>query len=289
MLLGIFMVAGLDWRIALLALVTGMALGVDSMCAAAVDATEGKPRLRKRQLLAIAGVFGIFHIAMPAIGYFAGAPFAGTISAYSGWISFAILGFLGLKGLAEQFLEMHVARMEKKAAAVSFGGPAHVKALALEVPTAAGIRKILRREARLLRRKDPVAVGRLCAGRVANAEGVAVYLSHEAKSLTAHKLRDLLHPQAESAARKTARLFSTVAVQAFATSLDALTVGFSYAGTMDVTAGMVSFAIFAGVVFVMCTIGGFSGRLMGQRFQRAANIAGALVLIAIGIRAVLPF
>ena len=55
----------------------------------------GKRDIKKAFVVGL--YFGIFHALMPIIGYFAGLHIPVAITAYSGYISFAILAFLGVK------------------------------------------------------------------------------------------------------------------------------------------------------------------------------------------------
>lgn len=56
--------------------------------------------------MCIAGIwFGGFQALMPLIGYFLGSFFADMITAYSNWIAFVLLVFLGAKLIKEAFGE----------------------------------------------------------------------------------------------------------------------------------------------------------------------------------------
>lgn len=50
-----------------------------------------------KKALAVGLYFGLFQALMPLIGFFAASAFAGKIIAYSHWIAFALLSFLGGK------------------------------------------------------------------------------------------------------------------------------------------------------------------------------------------------
>ncbi|MBQ4366146.1 MAG: manganese efflux pump [Clostridia bacterium] len=71
-------------------------------------------------------------------------------------------------------------------------------------------------------------------------------------------------------------------VQGVATSIDALSVGFTIA---DYGTGMAVLcaALIAAVTFVICLVGVFLGRRFGTRFAGKAEIFGGLILIAIGL------
>ena len=69
---------------------------------------------------------------------------------------------------------------------------------------------------------------------------------------------------------------------AIATSIDALAVGVSMA-FMNVP--VLASAVVIGVVaFVLSLVGGLVGKRLGSLFQRRAELAGGLVLIAIGVK-----
>jgi putative Mn2+ efflux pump MntP len=72
----------------------------------AVSAIQG---LTQRQwhprALMMAGIFGLFHMGMPVIGYYAGTLFVDFMRTYAPWIALALLGFLGAKMIWESFHE----------------------------------------------------------------------------------------------------------------------------------------------------------------------------------------
>lgn len=71
-------------------------------------------------------------------------------------------------------------------------------------------------------------------------------------------------------------------IQGIATSIDALSVGFTIA---EYNAGMANLAslIIAGVTFVICTGGLMIGKKAGTRLSWKASVLGGCILIAIGI------
>lgn len=72
-------------------------------------------------------------------------------------------------------------------------------------------------------------------------------------------------------------------LQGVATSIDALSVGFTIA---DYTFPMALSAtlLIAAVTFLICLMGLVLGKRFGTRFDRAASILGGVILIAIGLR-----
>lgn len=71
-------------------------------------------------------------------------------------------------------------------------------------------------------------------------------------------------------------------VQGVATSIDALSVGFTIA-EYDVYMALLSVLIIAAVTFIICMIGLILGKRFGTRFAGKASILGGVILIGIGI------
>lgn len=74
--------------------------------------------------------------------------------------------------------------------------------------------------------------------------------------------------------------------QAVATSIDALAVGVSLAITGDHTGGYLYYAsaVIGVVAFICSFVGAMAGKKLGGLFERRAETAGGVVLIAIGIK-----
>lgn len=75
----------------------------------------------------------------------------------------------------------------------------------------------------------------------------------------------------------------TLLMQGIATSIDALSVGFTISD-YTVSEALVSVIIIAAVTFVICTAGLYLGKRFGTRLSGKAGILGGLILIAIGIK-----
>lgn len=73
-----------------------------------------------------------------------------------------------------------------------------------------------------------------------------------------------------------------LALLAVATSIDALAVGVSFA-LMQVNIGVAA-GIIAGITFLLSLAGVVVGHLFGVRFQRAAGVAGGIVLVLIACK-----
>ncbi len=76
--------------------------------------------------------------------------------------------------------------------------------------------------------------------------------------------------------------FTALMIQGVATSIDALSVGFTIAEYGFVKA-FVAAVIIAAVTFVICMAGLFLGKKFGTRFSGKATIIGGIILIGIGI------
>ena len=81
---------------------------------------------------------------------------------------------------------------------------------------------------------------------------------------------------------KTKLGFGTLMVQGIATSIDALSVGFTiaeYGFAMALTASL----IIAAITFFICITGLVIGKKFGTKFSNKASILGGVILIAIGL------
>ena len=76
--------------------------------------------------------------------------------------------------------------------------------------------------------------------------------------------------------------FVALLTQGIATSIDALSVGFTIS-EYDWKAALISAAIIAAVTFVICLGGVLIGRKMGTKLAGSAGILGGVILIGIGI------
>ncbi len=76
--------------------------------------------------------------------------------------------------------------------------------------------------------------------------------------------------------------FGTLIVQGIATSIDALSVGFTIASRGFVEA-LISVAIIAVVTFIICVIGLVIGKMAGTHLAGKASILGGVILIILGL------
>ncbi|BAU95823.1 hypothetical protein N24_1561 [Corynebacterium suranareeae] len=85
-------------------LLLSIGVAADAFACSVVRGTVIRVNLLKRALV-LAGIFGVFQAAMPLIGWFIGHFFAGItfISDVDHWISFALLGAVGVKMIWDAF------------------------------------------------------------------------------------------------------------------------------------------------------------------------------------------
>ena len=76
--------------------------------------------------------------------------------------------------------------------------------------------------------------------------------------------------------------FGALLVQGVATSIDALSVGFTIEH-YPLAAALLAAALIAAVTFVLCLLGVFLGKRFGTRFAGGANVLGGVILILIGL------
>ncbi len=73
-----------------------------------------------------------------------------------------------------------------------------------------------------------------------------------------------------------------VLVQGVATSIDALSVGFTIS-EYNLTQALIAVLIIAVITFIICTVGLLIGKKFGTKLSNKAQIFGGIILIAIGI------
>ena len=70
------------------------------------------PKITIKKALIVGLYFGIFQAVMPIIGYFAATIFAERIIAYSSWIAFGLLCFIGGKMIFDSFKKEEISNKE---------------------------------------------------------------------------------------------------------------------------------------------------------------------------------
>jgi manganese efflux pump family protein len=81
-------------------LLLALGLAMDAM-AVSIASALAAPRVRARDALLLAFMFGLFQALMPTIGWAVGAQFAKVIADWDHWLAFVLLGGIGAKMLHE--------------------------------------------------------------------------------------------------------------------------------------------------------------------------------------------
>lgn len=76
--------------------------------------------------------------------------------------------------------------------------------------------------------------------------------------------------------------FVALIIQSLATSIDALSTGFVNVNYLWYEA-LISSLIIGVVTFILCVIGGFIGKVVGNKFTKASAIIGGIILIGVGL------
>lgn len=95
---------------------------------------------------------------------------------------------------------------------------------------------------------------------------------------------EALHPEAEEEAEEavTKLTFSTLLIQGVATSIDALSVGFTIAD-YGLLMALIASLIIAVVTFAICMTGLLIGKKAGEKLGSKATLVGGIILVGIGI------
>jgi len=132
------------------------------------------------------------------------------------------------------------------------------------------------------------AIGWLCVSTIADLfDAFSKFIPWIAFALLAYiggkMLRDGIHNKEECECCKCAVAFSALIVQGIATSIDALSVGFTIAG-YGIWEALIACVLIGAVTFVICYAGIIIGRKAGTKISGKACIFGGCVLIAIGLK-----
>lgn len=190
------------WIITAIGLGAGLAMDA---CAVSMSNGLAEPNMKLKKTFLIAGMFGLFQILMPVIGYLIitvlssslGQNFSRIFGYLVPWIALILLLFLGIKTIIDGIKEGKVKDDEEN------------------------------------KKSKNITIGYLL-------------------------------------------------LQAVATSIDALSVGIIYGNVAPLEA-YITFAIVGVVTFGICVAAVFIGKKFGTLFANKANIAGGIILIAIGL------
>ena len=207
----------------------GAALAMDAF-SVSLENGLADPGMRGRRVCGIAGVFALFQIAMPLIGWVCIhtiAEYFDTFRAWIPWIALALLAFLGGKMLVEGIRDLRKTKKER-AAQSAVGTVSGDDAPANDAPATRGD-----------------------ATPAAGTGGTGLTLA-------------------------------ALLLQGIATSIDALSVGFTIAEDPFRLAS-ISAGIIGAVTFLLCFLGVHIGKRFGTRLAGRATVTGGLILIGIGI------
>ncbi|WP_375766998.1 manganese efflux pump MntP family protein [Archangium gephyra] len=87
-------------------LLLALGLAMDATAVSIASALSA-PRVRARDALLLAFLFGLFQALMPVIGWALGSQFADTISTWDHWLTFVLLGGIGAKMIYEAITHHH--------------------------------------------------------------------------------------------------------------------------------------------------------------------------------------
>jgi len=116
----------------LLLLAVGLSTDAFAVAACAgLTMDKSKSKTNIKQALIIGLYFGGFQAAMPITGYFAASLFAEKIAAYSHWVAFGVLVFLGGRMIAGSLKKEPASEKKENPGSYDFSGPAKMLPLAL--------------------------------------------------------------------------------------------------------------------------------------------------------------
>lgn len=210
-----------------------------------------EPRMKKSRMCLIAGTFAAFQFAMPVIGWICIHTIANYFKSFERlipWIALALLGYIGSKMIIEGIRS----NAEQKKSRQNDEHVRHFDGQPDERQTAG---------------KIPTGSTDGCPS--TGAEKAAASDSSSASAA-----------ETASAAKKFG--IGALLVQGVATSIDALSVGFTiaeYGAAMAVVCSL----IIAAVTFAICLSGILIGRAVGTKLSGKADILGGAILLFIGI------
>lgn len=248
----------------------GVGLAADAFAVAMCRGFEAKRFTWKNGLLT-AFFFGFFQAAMPLIGFLLASFFADEIEAFDHWVAFALLGFLGLKMVYEGVKEELEKRREKKKGKEACEenklvgkshGAVNVNAILASI---AEKRKRFSEASELRENEATLGINEVTETEIVNTEAQNGENAQKAKCYK-FDIKGLI-------------------VMAFATSIDALIIGVTFA-FLDVNIWE-SISVIGVVTFILSLFGVFLGTKIGAKLGGKAEILGGVILVAIGLKILL--
>ena len=236
-------------------IIESIALGVAlAMDAFSVSLTNGlnEPNMRKSRMLLMAGTFCGFQIAMPLAGWICVHTIAEQFEQFSRlipWIALILLLYIGGKMLIEGIRDGREGRPEG------------------ETDSGAGMAE---NEA-----DSGADMPENAAGHDNNAQ--------TAKTDNGANMAKTVGGTQTAVRTAAAVSVGTIMLQGIATSIDALSTGFTIAD-YGFAAAFTESVIIGVVTFIICIIGLLAGRRIGTKLSGKASILGGVILIIIGLK-----
>jgi putative Mn2+ efflux pump MntP len=250
----------------------GVGLAMDAFAVSVTLGLSAK-KLKFADWLMPGAYFGFFQAMMPTIGFFLGFYFAGKVQSLDHWIAFALLCLIGGK-MVKDSLSKDGGDRSKGAGGAAGGGGAASTAVAGNAASVA-------------------VAGNATGGGGASGIGAAdsaATVDNAASAATGANTASVggagesPHGAGGAGSELQPFRFAKMLVLAFATSIDALAVGITFA---FFRVNIARAALMTGAItFFISTCGVAVGRFFGARFKSKAEFIGGLTLILIGVKIV---
>lgn len=249
-------------------LLLGVGLSMDAFSVSLANGLN-EPKMRKAKPFAIAGTFAFFQALMPMLGWLCVHTIVEKFTVFEKFIPYialALLGFIGAKMIIECVKER---KNQKKTAEKTQNSTENMQNLTENTQA----------EASDMLNATEIALDE--AESVENSVGNEQNSCENAlKTTETAAVLDVTSGSEQSKKKKLSVI--ALLVQGIATSIDALSVGFTIA-EYKVFSALVCAAIIATVTFAISLCGVFLGRKFGVKFSGKAEIVGGIILIGIGL------
>ncbi len=236
----------------------GVGLAMDAFSVSCANGLR-EPAMKPVRMSLIAGVYAFFQFLMPMIGWtfvHTAKEYLTILQGYIPWIALVLLFWIGGKMILEGMQKRRESREPSGADFICSGQD-------ISGNETAGNENIENeRTGNRIAADD--AVGKNTAGNGSPEQDASGNLCPDPAALTV----------------------SMLLVQGIATSIDALSVGFTIAD-YDFSMALAACLIIAAVTFVICMAGLVIGRKVGEKLAGKADILGGVILIFIGIEIVM--
>ncbi len=244
----------------------GIGLAMDAFSVSCANGLR-EPKMKLVRMSMIAGVYAFFQFLMPMIGWtfvHTAKEYLTVLQGYIPWIALVLLCWIGGKMILEG--------MEKRRQGLEPVGEdficSHEDISGNVCPEPAAEQAQPSQAQSSQGKAQPSQAqpsqGKAQPSQAQSSQGKAQLSVDDTSALTA----------------------SVLLVQGIATSIDALSVGFTIAD-YDVVLALAACLIIAVVTFVICMAGLVIGRKVGEKLAGKADILGGVILIAIGIEIVM--